>query len=251
MNVRIDDLPVLTTNDLKHELKKVSIENISMSLDYEYRGEQVSDAIEMLSIPSNLGIGRVWYFLCPITQKQCRKLYFHDGAFVSRNAMKYIYDSQLYSYKGHQRALYFEQRMYDIQDIIEGKHFKKTYNGKETTRYKHLKKLEACYERKMNECDVFFFHALEKLFSGISHTSLRSLLMSSKNLQKSEPRARGILGKLRKNGYIIDAGFDGKRRFLKVNPDSLIKNNHPDRLDLITQGDQNQSPRVIKTNQAL
>jgi hypothetical protein len=59
-----------------------------MRLQYTYRQNYEMNYIVPLSCrPSNLGLGVVWYFLCPKTTCLCRKLYLYKGYFVSRHAI--------------------------------------------------------------------------------------------------------------------------------------------------------------------
>ncbi|MCK8493572.1 hypothetical protein M0L20_17025 [Spirosoma sp. RP8] len=54
--------------------------------------------IDLLIAPSNLGKGKVFYFVCPVTAKRCRKLYLVDGWFVFRYALEdTYYEKQLWS----------------------------------------------------------------------------------------------------------------------------------------------------------
>lgn len=69
-----------------------------MTLSYTINNEEDMEYdIKLVYYPSNLGIGEVGYFLCPITKKKCRTLYFVDGYFVSRYCFKGIYECQTYS----------------------------------------------------------------------------------------------------------------------------------------------------------
>src|SRR5690606_41561878 len=43
-----------------------------IELDYKYRDEPRNYKISLVSLPSNLGKGLIWYFLCPQTNKLCR-----------------------------------------------------------------------------------------------------------------------------------------------------------------------------------
>lgn len=54
------------------------------------------DRIDLVSVPSNLGKGRVLYFVCPETGRKCRMLY-------------RCYDSQIWkSREAYQRRIYYE-----------------------------------------------------------------------------------------------------------------------------------------------
>jgi hypothetical protein len=123
MSTIIDDLRKLTFSDLKRfellnenciksssiiwtsirgdknsiNVRVNRIDN-KMTLSYTINNEQdLKYDIKLAYHLSNLGIGEVGYFLCPITQKKCRTLYFVDGYFVSRYCFKGIYECQTYS----------------------------------------------------------------------------------------------------------------------------------------------------------
>lgn len=50
-------------------------------------GNQVVTEIGLIQRPTNLGIGKMWLFDCPITHTPCRVLYCIDGQFGSRSAI--------------------------------------------------------------------------------------------------------------------------------------------------------------------
>ena len=56
-------------------------------LDYLFRGKPVNYHVNLVSVPSNIGKGKVWYFLCPHTGKRCRKLYSVGGKFLHREVL--------------------------------------------------------------------------------------------------------------------------------------------------------------------
>lgn len=129
-----------------NEVKKASISIRSntyhvqpyVELDYKCEGEPVKYQVKMVCIPSNLGVGVVWYFLCPETNKRCRKLYSISGYFLHREAFKdCMYECQTKS-KSHRKmdkrfAAYFKSD--ELHEELYSKHFKKTYAGKPTKRY--------------------------------------------------------------------------------------------------------------------
>ncbi len=89
-------------------------------------------------MPSNLGKGLIWYFLCPQTNKRCRKLYLIGGYFLHRTAFKgCMYKTQTKSKECRQLdktlGVYF--RIDNLYSQLSQKHFKKTYAGKPTKRY--------------------------------------------------------------------------------------------------------------------
>ena len=59
------------------------------------QGEVVRQQIKLIHQPSNLGRGKVWYFICPQTGGKCRKLYRMGRYFYSQKAFSTaIYASQ-------------------------------------------------------------------------------------------------------------------------------------------------------------
>lgn len=109
-----------------------------ITLSYNYGGEPRRYNISLVSLPSNLGKGKVWYFLCPHTGKRCRVLYFIEGYFMHREASSSrIYKSQTRSQ--FSRAFdkifdpaYGKQR---IHDELNQPYFKTHYAGRPTKRY--------------------------------------------------------------------------------------------------------------------
>lgn len=109
-----------------------------IELDYKYRDEPRNYKVRLVSIPSNLGKGLIWYFLCPQTKKRCRKLYSIGGYFLHREAFNgCMYETQTQSKKYRQLdktlGAYFE--IDNLYEELYKKNFKKTYAGKPTKRY--------------------------------------------------------------------------------------------------------------------
>lgn len=110
-------------------------------LSYNFKDEPRKYEIQLTHVPSNLGKGEIWYFICPQTNRRCRKLYSIGGYFLHREAFNgCMYESQTHSKKYRQiesvYGAYFNlDRLYDQ---IYKKHFKKTYDGKLTKRYKKI-----------------------------------------------------------------------------------------------------------------
>ena len=118
-------------------------ENYNLTLSYHYGGKHVLYKVEMTSVPSNLGRGQVWYFLCPETGKRCRKLYRLGPKFLHREAYTgALYDTQTYSQKN--RALFkIYNKDFISDEVFEelySKHFKTHYAGKPTKRLEKLRK---------------------------------------------------------------------------------------------------------------
>ena len=109
-----------------------------IELDYKYRDEPRNYKVSLVSKPSNLGKGLIWYFLCPQTNKRCRKLYSIGGYFLHREAFNgCMYETQTQSkkYRELDKTLGAYFRTDDLYSQLNQKHFKKYYAGKPTKRY--------------------------------------------------------------------------------------------------------------------
>lgn len=109
-----------------------------IELDYKYRDEPRKYKVYLTSTPSNLNRGEIWYFICPQTNKRCRKLYSIGGYFLHREAFKgCMYETQTQSKKYRQLdktlGAYFKSD--NLYSELYKKNFKKTYAGKPTKRY--------------------------------------------------------------------------------------------------------------------
>lgn len=113
----------------------------SIELSYKYEGETRRYKVHFEKVPSNLKRGEVWYFICPLTKKRCRKLYSINGYFLHREAFKgCMYEVQTRSRKVRQLIGAFEifSKMEILEENILKKHAKKTYAGKPTKKYQKL-----------------------------------------------------------------------------------------------------------------
>jgi hypothetical protein len=117
-----------------------------LQLDYTSNGKPINYKIELVTMPSNLGKGLVWYFLCPKTAKHCRKLHMVGGYLYHRLAFtNFLYDKQTESSKQRFTGKLFDK--WDNADKaikkINSKHFKKQYKGNYTKAYLNcLKKID-------------------------------------------------------------------------------------------------------------
>lgn len=134
----------LTWSENGKETDRISIrvntlsEEPYLELFYEYKSQSTNYKVRLVSLPSNLGKGIIWYFLCPITKKRCRKLYFIGGYFLHREAFKgcmYTSQTRCKKFRRLDRILggYFKRDTFYNQS--NKKHFKKFYAGKLTKRY--------------------------------------------------------------------------------------------------------------------
>jgi hypothetical protein len=117
--------------------------NSFLILDYKSNDNPINYTVLLVSIPSNLGKGVVWYFICPHTGKRCRKLYLLGGYFYHRSAFRgCMYEKQTYSHNNRWLGKQFD-KLFGSEKAYEqiySKHFKKLYNGKPTKRYLKLLK---------------------------------------------------------------------------------------------------------------
>ena len=121
-------------------------------LKYKANNEPVDYKIRLVSVPSNLGRGRIWYFVCAVTGKKCRKLYNAGKYFSHREAYpKAMYECQTHSKQCRKifKAFNMLTRVDELTQELNSKHFKTHYAGKPTKRYKQiLNELESMRERQ-------------------------------------------------------------------------------------------------------
>ncbi|MBK9108873.1 MAG: hypothetical protein IPM92_11035 [Saprospiraceae bacterium] len=107
-------------------------------LDYTYNETGFTERILLKGVESNLGAGNIWYFVCPRTQKLCRKLYFKRGYFISRFAiLDHYYKNQTKSHRDRKfdKHLQIALQAENLVTDLEAKHFKRYYAGVPTKRY--------------------------------------------------------------------------------------------------------------------
>lgn len=133
-----------------------------LELNYTRDNEPRNYRVSLVAVPSNLGKGKVWYFLCPQTGKRCRKLYCVNGYFLHREAFpRVMYETQTYSENNRQLIRLFEQSQTDkAYNELYSKHFKSHYAGKPTKRY--LRIME-----KIQQAERFSAHDIQGMYCGI------------------------------------------------------------------------------------
>lgn len=112
-----------------------------LELDYTNNGTPINYRVQLVTVPANIGKGRVWYFLCPHTGKRCRKLYSVGAKFLHRSAFAgCLYESQTYSQKNRQLFRMYAKAFGSdkLYEQLSQKHFRRTYAGKPTKRFSKL-----------------------------------------------------------------------------------------------------------------
>lgn len=124
-----------------------------ITLDYTFdRTEKKRYDVRLITRPSNLGNGLLWFFLCPFTGRVCRKLHLINGDFKHRSSLPgLLYEKQLESKRCRSwHRMYAGEFCGDLYSELFSKYFKKYYQGKITKRFarisKKLQAIENCSE---------------------------------------------------------------------------------------------------------
>lgn len=129
-----------------------------ITFDYTFNQlQKINYKVRLITRPSNLGNGLLWFFVCPSTQKVCRKLHLNGGYFLHRTAFNNLYyEKQLQSKKWRGWEKVFGSFLDDkIYEEMHKKHFKKYYKGKPTKKYLQLM-------RRLNARKAIHFEDVEK-----------------------------------------------------------------------------------------
>lgn len=116
----------------------------SITFGYTYRDtEKIKYTAQLITRPSNLGTGKLWFFVCPNTGTVCRKLHLINGYFAHRSAYpNLMYAKQIESKKMREWSKKFGSLFNDeAYEKLHSKHFKTHYNGKPTKKYLALSKI--------------------------------------------------------------------------------------------------------------
>ena len=114
--------------------------------------------VQLISVPSNLGKGVIWYFVCPSKGKLCRKLYLADTYFYHREAFNdCLYEKQTQSKKSRyldkMLGAYF--KTVQLFEQLYKKNFKKQYAGKPTKKYLKL-------TQQIQKAERITYHEIEQ-----------------------------------------------------------------------------------------
>lgn len=127
-------------------------------LEYMIDKQYICYNVRIISKPSNIGIGKVYYFICPFTDLKCKNLYLINGLFVHRTYFKNcLYVSQTYSYNIRQikKCIDVIRNHNLIQETKEKRYFKGRYRGKIT---RPLLRVLLKKERLHRRCNDEFRH---------------------------------------------------------------------------------------------
>lgn len=110
--------------------------------------EDLTYRVKIVSVPSNLGQGEVYYFLCPFSHRRCKTLYMGYGSlyFKSRQAYRHriYYASQLSSHLDRHNDIYWRLDR-ELKQLYK-KHPKTHYRGKPTKAQLKISRLEKEHE---------------------------------------------------------------------------------------------------------
>lgn len=135
-----------------------------VQFNYKCNGNDYNYDVQLIALPSNLGKGKVWYFVCRYTGKRCRKLHLLSERFMHRSALPSgMYSKQTQSKKWRDMdkiyGSYFDSDK--LYQELHSKHFKRYYNGKPTKRYirimQQLNKAEKISHGDIERLMVFGF----------------------------------------------------------------------------------------------
>ncbi|WP_139422087.1 hypothetical protein [Chryseobacterium mulctrae] len=129
-------------------------------LSYKYRQElNIRYEIQLISKPSNLGKGIVWYFVCPKTNKICRTLHLKDGYYYHRSAFPELYyENQVLSknWRKVQKAMEIELSEKVWEEYFK-KHRKKSYRGIPTKKESKLSQIIQIKEEYIPDLSILNF----------------------------------------------------------------------------------------------
>lgn len=133
-----------------------------LTLDYTFNGtEHINYDIQLITRPSNLGTGLLWFFVCPFTGKVCRKLHLINGYFKHRSALPgLMYQNQIESKKWREwNRIFAKDFNDDLYKELYSKNLKPMYKGKITKRFARL-------TNKLKKTEQFDPREYLKLFKG-------------------------------------------------------------------------------------
>ncbi|MDE3124925.1 MAG: hypothetical protein KGK14_05365 [Bacteroidota bacterium] len=139
-------------------LSNTQSESPYLELSYKYNDKLIDYRVQLVAIPSNLGKGIIWYFICPSTAKRCKKLYLINTYFYHRLAFKgCMYKKQTLSKRKRYSDKLIDSCFQQVELIeqLYKKNFKKEYAGKPTKKYLNL-------NRKIQIAEKILKHEIEQ-----------------------------------------------------------------------------------------
>ncbi len=129
-----------------------------IQFNYACDGEEFENPVTQISVASNLGKGLVWFFRCPVTGKQCKKLHLIDGRFMHRSAVR----GAMYRRQSESKKWRTINRFFDAYEIgaavleeMRKPYFKEEYRGKLTRRTARLLRKAERVEQRVDVREVF------------------------------------------------------------------------------------------------
>lgn len=147
--VSIGTLSWSNDNNVTFKTKFNSIEKyIELTYTQTYRDKKTDCKyiIDIIEVPSNLGKGSNWYFICPVSGLKAKILYLAYGSpkFMHRDEYKRRGCRIYYPVQTSSKYEYHNDRYWEIERStipkLQIKRGKKTYRGKPTKRYLRLQK---------------------------------------------------------------------------------------------------------------
>ena len=108
---------------------------------YHAHDHPVHVRVDIDTIASNLGIGRIPFFVCPISGRRCRKLYLVQGKLVSASAIQgAMYECQTRSKKYRILLPLFDRpfKLERLRKQIQSPYFKPKYRNNPTRTLKQI-----------------------------------------------------------------------------------------------------------------
>lgn len=125
---------------------------------YINANHSVASHVQIVSKPSNLGRGKIYYFSCPFTGLLCKNLYLIGGFFVHRTYYpNSYYSSQIYSRQERNiKKLLNILKYYNVtEETKRTPYFKPHYKGKPTKAFlcaiKKEEGLQKAYNSKLRD----------------------------------------------------------------------------------------------------
>ena len=140
---------------------KITADGSGATIAYTYNGREDRQRVGVCMRPANIGGGCVPVFVCPVTGKYCRTLYFVGGRFVSRFAFRGRYYSQTVGERGRLLSREREARNKENALIDEIPRRRLTYAGRPTRYALRLDAQSKKTERLGRE--VAFFRLLNRV----------------------------------------------------------------------------------------